>query len=496
MPKVFPRIVVLFLIPCLLADPTLAVVKITTSSAALWNHSGLNIAQNSPFENESLEPVGFWMCHAINNVRLASHIRVLAAVAVLGTLVGLSIAHPHFSSIFWHNSMWFAGMSAIGYRLFSVRRFYRSAKKRLHYREEFLRAPFDATQLFGPSTNRAIAASEIALAIRPAWREVWRWTLMAFQEFLFGRVMVDPSGLNGADAARIRDYSINRLTQSNNLTPYENRILSCLEACRALNISWYGRFTLDDLEEIVRNRLQNKPDGRPLVIALYPKDDHNGVFQFNIGAEEFLRQGYRVMYYEIGSNEEMVQRILEATRDQKGNALILGGHGSRTSVTWSHRWIGGLLRLRDEKNIFKFGLHRQFSQESFAILESCETGRGGQGQNNIANKLLRLLKPSVLRVYAPEESTTLRKLVFDEKRLIAVQYFDGKTHIADNFTQTATEELPANKRFAPMPTAVTASAGVGNILWPSISASFFRLWRRIQNSFFHNALQRDVAEAA
>jgi len=75
------------------------------------------------------------------------------------------------------------------------------------------------------------------------------------------------------------------------------------------------RFYTSQWDEILRNRLENTPDGRPLAIVLYPTFDYSGVYaaEQNTIFQSLIDHGYRVMYYEVSTEGQMVDDLREAS---------------------------------------------------------------------------------------------------------------------------------------------------------------------------------------
>ena len=101
----------------------------------------------------------------------------------------------------------------------------------------------------------------------------------------------------------------------------KEKLIDLLEKCKKLNIEFIGRFPYDTLKGFVENRLTSQKDNRPLVVVIYPKKDWNGAF-YGQSIVDFVNHGYRVMYYEVNTDKEMIQSLKDVTQDQQAALLI------------------------------------------------------------------------------------------------------------------------------------------------------------------------------
>src|SRR5258706_1157161 len=106
MPRLINRIASLLLIPCLLGDPSMAVGLAARPPQMLSVHAH---RQSSAFDEQALEPVTLWMHRALETVRTAPHIRVMASLAATGVAVAAAMAYPHMDpTTFWRGTLWAA----------------------------------------------------------------------------------------------------------------------------------------------------------------------------------------------------------------------------------------------------------------------------------------------------------------------------------------------------------------------------------------------------
>jgi|GEM_PF-3195500 len=108
--KTLSRIIAVLLVPCLLADQSLAFSKQSLNPRPA--HTTLQVAQ---FQEQALEPINLWVHRAIAGLKTAPHVRVLAGVAAAGVIVEALIAHPNISAVTWQRSVWIAATIALAW---------------------------------------------------------------------------------------------------------------------------------------------------------------------------------------------------------------------------------------------------------------------------------------------------------------------------------------------------------------------------------------------
>lgn len=153
----------------------------------------------------------------------------------------------------------------------------------------------------------------------------------------------------------VYDYLINYLginPASDNVTTYYQNTKSALNL---LGIEFYTRFF--DTKEIIRNRYSVSSqvkkdeltsilgadyfsdagqDNRPICVMTFAVWDWNDAFA-TIGYMHKLTKAYRVIYYDVGSDTEFANNVVEATvsNDQQTSLLIIGGHGGYGNITFN-----------------------------------------------------------------------------------------------------------------------------------------------------------------
>lgn len=192
--------------------------------------------------------------------------------------------------------------------------------------------------------------------------------------------------------------------------------------CYGLGIDWLGRFNFwaqmglalssfsdlpDNLEKILINRIKNEPDERPLAVLLYPKSDWNGGLIRTL-MDDFIDQGYRVMYYETGNIEDWIRALKNATgQGQKASVVVVAGHGSQGSVQLGEN---DRITLSDKKHLRDAGLSECVVEGGKVILSSCSTGKG-EDEDNVVNMLCDIFRTA--EVIGPLEDCYIHSLEFD-----------------------------------------------------------------------------------
>lgn len=191
-----------------------------------------------------------------------------------------------------------------------------------------------------------------------------------------------------------------------------------------LNITWINRFSKKARAEIISNRLNPEPDGRPLAVILLPKSDWNGAFATDVEIyDELIAKGYRVMVFEEPTDEARWKAIQEATREQKASLIVWAGHGTKGSVQFGEGYLDtDQLDIGDEAEMMSLKLGDSLEEGGTVLCFSCSTGKGEEGDDNIGNMLARVF-PHASHVWAPTKDTSIEKLLYDESNtVIGIQY--------------------------------------------------------------------------
>ena len=191
----------------------------------------------------------------------------------------------------------------------------------------------------------------------------------------------------------------------------------------ALDITFPQRFeSIETLFELIKNRLTaNVPDGRPLAVVIYPKTDWNTAFEQSAYELQRMTKTYRVLYYEVSSDEQLVESFREATSGEKASLVKIGGHGVVNAL---HLGEGESEdRYLDTKDVAEMKkMMGRIEKNGHLVLLSCSTGyERDKGKKNLANFISRFF-PAVT-IYAPILPDYIRVL-FDEKGF----FYDVRGH--------------------------------------------------------------------
>ncbi|MFA5090978.1 MAG: LysM peptidoglycan-binding domain-containing protein, partial [Candidatus Omnitrophota bacterium] len=197
-----------------------------------------------------------------------------------------------------------------------------------------------------------------------------------------------------------------------------------------------GYFEIGNLAEIITNRINNRPDGRPLATLIYPARDKNGAFSENESKNivaSLIEKGYRVMAYEAATDNEMIYALKDSAKEEKASVVILFGHGTQTTINFgasdsidrsAQENEGYFLGVNDESRLVDEKITGCLVDEGVIILISCSTAKGGCEENNVANMLHRIF-PQAKSIIAPLVDTEVDALVYGkDNKVIGIKYHD------------------------------------------------------------------------
>ncbi len=179
------------------------------------------------------------------------------------------------------------------------------------------------------------------------------------------------------------------------------------------NIYDFGRYPMSVLETQYKE-IENKE--RPYGIILYPKNDYNGAFNYDIEIYENLlkqiKEKYNLRVVECTTKRDIARRLISLSKEYgPASFAIIGGHGEPDHITFGNR-----IEERDWMNPEKYKLSKEdfegsgvrrgvkfFTNNPTFILVSCSTGQ----QNGIGQKLSQVFNAKVI---APETSTNIKKI--------------------------------------------------------------------------------------
>jgi hypothetical protein len=244
-------------------------------------------------------------------------------------------------------------------------------------------------------------------------------------------IKTDPAFLETAFNTNFNIYSLMPEGIKNIFTERYEKILKNLNE---INIEFLQRFrSIESVQEIIKNRRYlNEIEPRPLAICIYAKKDRNTAFEKN-QIEDLIANGYRVDYFEAGTDKEVYNALIDATSGKPAELLILAGHGTQTQITFGSDEFARseienrdkYIDLSDENEMRKRVLSKCIAKNAVIILDSCSTGEGKQKAKNVAG-LIRAIFPEST-IFAPTKPAIIEKYEFDKKgKVIDVIYSVGK----------------------------------------------------------------------
>lgn len=170
-------------------------------------------------------------------------------------------------------------------------------------------------------------------------------------------------------------------------------------------------------EHVLGNRLANKEkrglidylEDKGFAIIIYPKSDWNAAFLYSRTVRQVIKEGYSVLYYEVGSPNEMIDAIKDATNngERKASLVVIGGHGSPESIEFGR---DSDLTPEDLETFKSGGLLQFFNHDAKGILESCSTGGVAEGGVNMVQAFANAVG---IDFYGPDRETSLTRINFE-----------------------------------------------------------------------------------
>ncbi|MCB0354028.1 MAG: DUF4116 domain-containing protein [Bdellovibrionales bacterium] len=209
------------------------------------------------------------------------------------------------------------------------------------------------------------------------------------------------------------------------------------DAYQELGIDFGVRF--DRSKEIIRNRYSVsdetrkeklreifgeeyfagvESDPRPICIVLYPDSDFNGAFGIRDNIDRLTRF-YKVIYYDVAHEDQLAEALAEASRGQPAELLVLGGHGTPTSLLMGQAGGDfGVLNVNDESS---FGLiSLAVAEGGTIVLGSCSTAGIVSEGKNLAESIHQYASHTLL--FAPLDPTNFEFVLSREGEFIDPGY--------------------------------------------------------------------------
>lgn len=196
-----------------------------------------------------------------------------------------------------------------------------------------------------------------------------------------------------------------------------------------------GRFLVEGedtsvFKEICQNRENiRQRDPRPIAVIIVAKYDWNNAFTNQGTARKLMGSGYRVLYFEAGTDGEIIDAIRESSTNTKISVLIIGGHGKREAVylTGGSNNENNYLDVYHDRNKLA-DVDNCLTDGAVIILDSCSTGDGGESEDNVMNLIYYSLTgftKKKMTVYAPSTDSYDIYLMFNNNNEIYwVEYPD------------------------------------------------------------------------
>jgi hypothetical protein len=158
---------------------------------------------------------------------------------------------------------------------------------------------------------------------------------------------------------------------------------------------------------------------------LYPKTDWNGAFSEDSDmARDLLEKGYRVVYQEAGYVAQLKMLLVENTRDQKADIVVIGGHGTEQSLD-----LGAQKLIPTEMGmLFDEGSLGAFQKDGVLVFVSCSVGAVKQAASNLVNAARKHIPTTIIpegRIFGPIDVANFKEWIFDPNgKVIDVKYSD------------------------------------------------------------------------
>ncbi len=188
-----------------------------------------------------------------------------------------------------------------------------------------------------------------------------------------------------------------------------------------LGIEEFDRFTPDILGRMHANLDKSRENGKPILLDVTARSDHNGAF-YRISGWPFFLDHYKVFIVEAENAEEVRARTEYIARTYgKIAAMIIEGHGEKERILLGYEGEKRFLTQSDEKAIAQLKPH--LADKPTILLDSCSSGEDG---GSVAATISRALDATVL---APAAPAALKGYLVngDTGELIGAEFEDYRT---------------------------------------------------------------------
>ena len=129
---------------------------------------------------------------------------------------------------------------------------------------------------------------------------------------------------------------------------------------------------------------------------------------------EKLIKKFRVIYYEVSTDEEFKRSLKEATRTKRASLLIVAGHGVAKNLSFgaadpAREQLESEKKYLDVGDIEKMkGLEKTMVSGGKIVLISCSNGEGGRGANNVANFVANIFQNTTVESFKTSTRSFLK----------------------------------------------------------------------------------------
>ena len=179
----------------------------------------------------------------------------------------------------------------------------------------------------------------------------------------------------------------------------------------------YDKETLGSLHSSLNGKNQEKP----LLLAVFNKNDPNGAFYVEGVRLEKLTKYYRVIIVEAENEGEFYGKIASvADKYGKIDTLAIGGHGTPDSIRMGKDTDEGRIDLTDRNELKALGT--VFARDPTVILISCSTGRNSGAVGAMLSETWKA------RLFAPEMDSSYTDYILNpDGKIERVSYSDAGT---------------------------------------------------------------------
>ncbi len=181
---------------------------------------------------------------------------------------------------------------------------------------------------------------------------------------------------------------------------------------RNFGMRYFARYTEEMLEQ------QHESIGgaeRPPVLVIFPHSDYNGAFYAEARQFDRLLETHNVIVYEREDERGFYQAIRDFRRRYGSTGtIIIGGHGTPTTITLGESNEQGQLDLSDEAELAEIGT--VLRPGGTVILDSCSTGASSESIGALISKVLGA------RLYAPQRPGNISQLHVSRSGSISASY--------------------------------------------------------------------------